>query len=126
MVRSCIKHQPDICEYIVAFIGDPISLHLNDQRRSSEHLFRDHITSSSVDRNNNSLGLFNIIYQYFGTVGHHLLLRVPGVLDRRRGVGHVGSHTTNTTTQWRGLENIDQLDPLLWEIQARPIGFMQW
>jgi hypothetical protein len=56
----------------------------------------------------------------------HLLLRVPGVLDRRRGVGRVGSHTTSATAQWRGLEHLDQLDPLPWEIWARPIGFMQW
>jgi hypothetical protein len=28
----------------------------------------------------------------------HILLRVPGVLDRRRGVGCVGSHTTSATS----------------------------
>jgi hypothetical protein len=47
---------------------------------------------------------------------------------RRRNEGvvtHVGSHTTSATAQWRGLEHLDQLDPLSWEIWARPIGFMQ-
>jgi hypothetical protein len=44
-------------------------------------------------------------------VGRQLLLRVPGVLDRRKGVGHVGSHITSVTAQWRGLEHLDQLGP---------------
>jgi hypothetical protein len=86
---------------------------------------KDHKTSSVVDRNNNSLGLFSRKYQDSRSVGRQLLLRVPGVLDRRKGVGHLGSHITNVTAQWRGLEHLDQPDPLLWEIWENPIRFMQ-
>jgi hypothetical protein len=44
-------------------------------------------------------------------VGHHLLLQIPGLLGRRRGVGRVRSHTTSVTTLWRGLEHLDQPEP---------------
>jgi hypothetical protein len=46
-------------------------------------------------------------------VGHHLLLRVPGLLGRRRGVGCVGSHTTSATALWRGQEHPDQSGPII-------------
>jgi hypothetical protein len=59
------------------------------------------------------------------SVGIRLLLQVPGLLDRRRGVGRVGSHTTSATVLWRGPGHLDQPDPLPWEIWARPIGYMQ-
>jgi hypothetical protein len=126
LVCNNIRHQPDIHQDIMASRGDPLSLHLDDQCLSSGHLIGDHNINNNVDRNNNSLGLFSRTNQDSRPVGRHLLLQVPGVLDRRRGVGHVGSHTTSATTQWRGLEHLDQPDPLPWEIWARPIGFMQW
>jgi hypothetical protein len=97
LVHSSIRHQPDIRQDIVASRGDPLSLHLDDRRLSSGHLIGDHNINNNVDRNNNSLGLFSRTDQDSRPVGHHLLLRVPGVLDRRRGVGRVGSHTTSTT-----------------------------
>jgi hypothetical protein len=81
-------------------------------------------TSTVTSTNNNSLGLFSRTDQDSRPVGHHLLLRVPGLLGQRRGVGHVGSHTTSATALWRGPEHPDQPDPLPWEIWARPIGFM--
>jgi hypothetical protein len=126
LVHNNIRHQLDIRQDIVASREDPLSLHLGDQCLSSGLLTGDHNISNNVDHNNNSLGLFNRTDQDSRPVGHQLLLRVPGVLDRRRGVGHVGSHTTSATAQWRGLEHLDQPDPLPWEIWARPIGFMQW
>jgi hypothetical protein len=88
-------------------------------------LTEDHNTSNNVDRNNNSLGMFSRTDQGSRPVGRQLLLQVPGVLDRRKGVGHVESHITSMTAQLRGPEHLDQSDPLPWEIWARPIGFMQ-
>jgi hypothetical protein len=44
-----------------------------------------------------SLGMFNRTDQDFRLVGQQLLLRGPGVLDRRPDVGHVESHITNET-----------------------------
>jgi hypothetical protein len=82
--------------------------------------------SRSVAHNNSSLGLFSRKDQGFRSVGCHLLLRVPGLLGRRRGVGCVGRHTTSATILWRGPEHPDQPDPLPWEIWARPIRFVQW
>ena len=123
--RRDIRHQRDIRRFIVASRGDPRSLHLDDRRLSSGHLIEDHSTSSSVARSSSSLGLFSRTDQDFRPVASPLLLRVPGLLGRRRGVGHVGSHTTSVTTLWRGLEHLDQLDPLPWEIWTRPIGSMQ-
>jgi hypothetical protein len=82
-------------------------------------------TSSSVARSSSSLGLFSRTDQGFRPVGRCLLLRVPGLLGQRRGVGRVGSHTTSATVLWRGPGRLDQPDPLPWEIWARPIGFMQ-
>jgi hypothetical protein len=121
-----IRHQRDIRRDIVASRGDPLSLHPDDRRLSSGHLIGDHNISSNVARSSNSLGLFSRTDQGSRPVGHHLLLRVPGLLGRRRGVGRVGSHTTSVTVLWRGPECPDQPDPLQWEIWARPIGFMQW
>jgi hypothetical protein len=126
LVRSSIRHQLDIHQDIVASREDPLSLHLDDQRLSSRLLTEDHNINNNVDRSNNNLGLFSRTDQGSRLVGRQLLLRVPGVLDRRKGVGHVGSHITSVTTQWRGLEHLDQPDPLPWEIWARPIRFMQW
>jgi hypothetical protein len=97
----------------------------DDRHLSSGHLIEDHSTSSSVARSSSSLGLFSRTDQGSRPVGSHLLLRVPGLLGRRRGVGRVGSHTTSATVLWRGPEHPDQPDPLQWEIWARPIGFMQ-
>jgi hypothetical protein len=59
----------------------------------------------------NSLGLFSRTDQGSRLVGRHLLLRVPGLLGRRRGVGRVGSHTTSATVLWRGPEHLDQPGP---------------
>jgi hypothetical protein len=53
-----------------------------------------------------------------------LLLQIPVLLDRRKCVGRVGSHTTSMIARWRGLDCPDQPDPLPWEIWARPIEFM--
>jgi hypothetical protein len=82
-----IRHQRDICQNIVASIGDPLSLHPDDRRLSSRHLIGDHIFSNNVTHNNISLGLFSRTDQGSRLVGHHLLLQVPdywaeeGVLD---------------------------------------------
>jgi hypothetical protein len=124
--HSSTRHQRDIRQDIVASRGDPLSLHPDDRHLNSGHLIRDHSISSSVARNSSSLGLFSRTDQGSRLVGRHLLLRVPGLLGRRRGVGRVGSHTTSVTILWRGPEHPDQQDPLPWEIWARPIGFMQW
>ena len=113
-----IRHQPDIHHDIVASRGDPLSLYLSDQCLSRGHLIGDHCI-------NNSLGLFNRTNQDSRSVGCHLLLWVPRVLDQRRGVGRVESHTANVTTQWKGLECPNLPDPIPWEIWARPIRFMQ-
>jgi hypothetical protein len=120
-----IRHQRDIRRDIVASRGDPPSLHLDDHCLISDHLIGDHNISSSVACNNNRLGMFSRTDKGSRLMGHHLLLRVPGLLGRRRGVGCVGSHTTSVTVLWRGPECLDQPDPLQWEIWARPIGFMQ-
>jgi hypothetical protein len=104
--------------------GDPRSLRLDDRRLSSGRLTEDHSSSSSVVRSS-SLDLFSRTGQGFRPVGHLLLLRAPGLLGRRRGVGRVGSHTTSAIVLWRGPERPDQPDQLQWEIWARPIGFMQ-
>jgi hypothetical protein len=125
LVRRSIRHQRDIRWDTVASRGDPLLLHPDDRRLSSGHLIKDHSTSSSVARSSSSLGLFSRTDQGFRPVDNHLLLEVPGLLGRRRGVGHVGSHTTSATVLWRGLGHPDQSDPLPWEIWARPIGFMQ-
>jgi hypothetical protein len=125
LVHHSTRHQRDIRQDIVASRGDPLSLHLGDRRLSSEHLFGDHSTSSSVARRSSSLGLFRRTDLDSRTVGRHLLLRVPGLLGRRRGVGRVGSHTTSATVLWRGPERPDQPGPIQWEIWARPIRFMQ-
>jgi hypothetical protein len=122
--RRDIRHQRDIHRDIVASRGDPRSLHLDDRRLSSGHLIKDHSTSSSVARSSSSLGLFSRTDQGFRPVASPLLLRVPGLLGRRRGTGRVGSRTTSATVLWRGPERLDQPDPLPWEIWARPIGFM--
>jgi hypothetical protein len=105
LVHSSIKHQPDLRQDIMASRGDPLSLHLGDQCLSSGHLIGDHNINSSVDHSSSSLGLFSRTDQDSRLVGRHLLLRVPGLLGRRRGVGHVGSHTTSVTALWRGLEH---------------------
>ena len=126
LVHRNIRHQRDIRWDIVASRGDPLLLHPDDRRLSSEHLIEDHSTSSSVARRSSSLGLFNRTDLDSRPVGRHLLLRVPGLLGRRRGVGHVGSHTTSETVLWRGPGHPNQPDLLQWEIWARPIGFMQW
>jgi hypothetical protein len=123
--HSSTRHQRDIRWDIVASRGDPFSPHPDDRHLSSGHLTGDHSIGSNVAHNNNSLALFNITDQGSRPVGRHLLLRVPGLLGRRRGVGCVGSHTTNATVLWRGPERPDQQDPLPWEIWARPIGFTQ-
>jgi hypothetical protein len=86
--------------------------------------YRGPSSSSSVARSS-SLDLFSRTDQGFRPVGSHLLLRAPGLLGRRRGVGRVGSHTTSAIVLWRGPERPDQSDLLQWEIWARPIGFMQ-
>jgi hypothetical protein len=123
--HSSTRHQRDIRRDIMASRGDPLSLHPDDRRLSSRHLIGDHSISSSTARSSSSLGLFSRTDQGSRPVGHHLLLQVPGLLGRRRGVGRVGSHTTSVTILWRGPEHPDQQDPLPWEIWARPIGFMQ-
>ena len=123
--RRSTRHQRDLCWDITASRGDPLSLHLDDRRLSSGHLIEDRNISSSVALNNNSLGLFNRTEQGSRPVGRHLLLRVPRLLGRRRGVGRVGSHTTSATVLWRGPRCPDQPDLLPWEIWARPIGFMR-
>jgi hypothetical protein len=110
--RRDIRHQRDIRRFIVASRGDPRSLHLGDRRLSSGHLIEDHSTSSSVARSSSSLGLFSRTDQDFRPVASPLLLRVPGLLGRRRGVGRVGSRTTSATVLWRGPERPDQPDPL--------------
>jgi hypothetical protein len=115
------RRAPDIA----ASRGDPRSLHLDSRRLSSGPLIEDHSTSSSIARSSSSLGLFSRTDQGFRPVGSHLLLWVPGLLGRRRGVGCVGSHTTSAIVLWRGPERPDQPDPLPWEMWARPIGFMQ-
>jgi hypothetical protein len=125
LVHRSIRHRRDIRRDIVASRGDPRSLHLDDRHLSSGHLTEDHSSSSSVARSSSSLGLFSRTDQVSRPVGRHLLLRVPGLLGRRRGVGRVGSHTTSAIVLWRGPECPDQPDLLQWEIWARPIGFMQ-
>jgi hypothetical protein len=125
LVHENIRHQLDIQQNIVDSREHPISLHLGDQCLSSRLLTEDHITNNNVDRKNNSLGLSSRTDQGSRPVGRQLLLQVPRVLDRRKGVGHVGNHITNATAQWRGPEHLDQSDPLPWDIWARPIGFMQ-
>jgi hypothetical protein len=125
LVRRSSRHQRDIRRGIVASRGDPLLLHHDDRRLSSGHLTEDHSSSNNVARSSSSLGLFSRTDQGFRPVGSHLLLRVPGLLGRRRGVGRVGSHTTSVIVLWRGPEHPDQLDPLQWEIWARPIGFTQ-
>jgi hypothetical protein len=125
LVRHSSKHQRETRRGIMASRGDPLLLHHDDLRLSSRHLTKDHSSSSSVARNNSHLGLFNRTDQVSKPVGRHLLLRVPGLLGRRRGVGRVGSHTTSATVLWRGPGHLDQLDLLQWEIWARPIRFMQ-
>jgi hypothetical protein len=125
LVRRSSRHQRDTHRGIVASRGDPLLLHHDDRHLSSGHLTEDHSSSISVARSSSSLGLFSRTDQVSRPVGRHLLLRVPGLLGRRRGVGHVGSHTTNATVLWRGPGRPDQLDLLQWEIWARPIGFMQ-
>jgi hypothetical protein len=107
-----IRHQRDIRRFIEASRGDPRSLHLDDRRLSSGHLIEDHSTSSSVVRSSSSLGLFSRTDQDFRPVASPLLLRVPGLLGRRRGAGRVGSRTTSATVLWRGPERPDQPDPL--------------
>jgi hypothetical protein len=125
LVRSSIRHQPYIHPDIVASKEDPLSLHLDDRHLSSRHLIRDHSINNSIDCNNSGLVMFSRIDQDSRSVGHHLLLWVPVLLDQRRGLGSVRSHTTSAIAMWRGLEHPDHPDPLLWEIWARPIGFMQ-
>ena len=110
--RRDIRHQRDIRRFIVASRGDPHSLHLGDRRLSSGHLIEDHSTSGSVAHSTSSLGLFSRTDQDFRPVASPLLLRVPGLLDRRRGAGRVGSRITSATVLWRGLERPDQPDPL--------------
>jgi hypothetical protein len=122
--HSSTRHQRDIRRDIVASRGDPISPCPDDHRLSRGYLIREHSISSSVTCSSSSLGLFSRTDQISRPVGHHLLLRVPGLLGQRRGVGRVGSHTTSATVLWRGPECLDQSDPLQWEIWARPIGFM--
>jgi hypothetical protein len=123
--HSSTRHQRDIHLDIVASRGDPLSLHLDDCHLSSGHLIRDHSTSSSIARSSSRLGLFSKTDQGSRPVGRPLLLWVPGLLGRRKGVGCVGSHTTSLTVLWRGPERLDQSDPPQWEIWARPIRFMQ-
>jgi hypothetical protein len=125
LVHRYIRHQRDIRRDVVASREDPLSLHPDDHRLSSGNLIGDHISSSSVAHSSTSLGLFSGTDLGSRSVGRHLLLRVPGLLGRRRGVGRVGNHTTSVTVLWRGLECPDQPDPLPWEIWARPIGFMR-
>jgi hypothetical protein len=120
-----IKHQLDIHQDIVASREDPLSLHLGGQRFSSGLLTKDHNTSSNVDRSNNSLSMFSRTNQGSRSLGRQLLLQVPRVMERRKGVRNVGSHITNVIAQWRGSEHLDHSDPLPWEIWARPIRFMQ-
>jgi hypothetical protein len=124
--HSNTRHQRDIFQDIMASRGDPLSLHPDDHCLSSGHLIGDHCIRSSVTCSSNSLGLFSRTDQGSRLVGRHLLLRVPGLLGQRRSVGCVGSHTTSATVLWRGPEHSNQLDPLQWEIWARPIKFMQW
>jgi hypothetical protein len=125
LAHHSIRHQRGIRRDIVSSREDPLSLHPDDRRLSSGHLIGDHSTSSSVARRNNSLVLFSRTDLGSRSVGRHLLLRVPGLLGRRRGVGRVGSHTTSATVLWRGPERLDLSDPLQWEMWARPIRFMQ-
>jgi hypothetical protein len=125
LIHRNIRHQRDIRRDIVVSREDPLSLHPDDRRLSSGHLIGDHSISSNVVRSSSSLGLFSRTDLGSRPVGRHLLLRVPGLLGRRRGVGRVGSHTTSATIMWRGPECQDQSDPLPWEIWARPIGFMR-
>jgi hypothetical protein len=119
------RHQRDMLWDIVASKGDPLPLHPSEPHLNSGHLIGDHNISSNVAHNNSNLGLFSRTDQGSRPVGCHLLLQVPGLLSRRRGVGHVGSHTTSKTVLWRGPEHPDQPDPLQWDIWARPIRFMQ-
>jgi hypothetical protein len=125
LVCSSIRHQLDIHQDTMASKEDPLSLHLGDQCLSSKILTVDHSTNNNVDRCSSSLGLFSRTDQGSMPVGLRLILWVPGVLDRRKGVGHVGNHITSVTAQWRGPEDLDQPDPLPWEIWARPLRFLQ-
>jgi hypothetical protein len=98
LAHSSIKHKLDRHQDIVASREDPLSIHLGNQHLSSRLLTMDQSFNSNVNQSNNSLGLFSRADQDSRSVGRQLLLRVPGVLDRRRGVGHVGSHTTSVTS----------------------------
>jgi hypothetical protein len=124
LVRRSSRRQRDVRRDIVVSRGGPRSLRLDDRRLSSGRLTEDHSSSSSIARRS-SLDLFSRTDQGFRSAGHLLLLRAPGLLGRRRGVGRVGSHTTSAIVLWRGPERPDQPDQLQWEIWARPIGFTQ-
>jgi hypothetical protein len=91
--------------------GDPLSLHLSDQHLSNKLLTGDHNINNNIDHNKNSLGLFSRTNLDSRPVGCQLLLRVLGVLNRRRGVGQVGSHTTSMTAQWKGIEHYGSVGP---------------
>jgi hypothetical protein len=112
----------------ISWLPERIQFHYTSTTATSAvgTLSRDHNISSSVARSSSSLGLFSRTDLSSRPMGRHLLLRVPGLLGQRRGVGRVGSHTTSTTVLCRGPECLDQPDPLPWEIWARPIGFMWW
>jgi hypothetical protein len=116
MVRSNIRHQLEIYQDIMEPKEDPLSLHLDNQRLSNRLLTKDHNTNNSVDSNNIILGLFSRTNKGSRPVGRQLLLQVPGVLDQRKGVGHVENHITSVTVQLRGPEHMDKPDPLPWEI----------
>jgi hypothetical protein len=125
LVRRSSRRQGDVRRDIMVSIGDPRSLRLDDRRLGSGDPTEDHSSSSNVARNSSS-DMFSRTNQGFRPVGRLLLLRAPGLLGRRRDVGHVGSHTTSVIVLWRGPERLDQPDLLQWEIWARPIGFMLW
>jgi hypothetical protein len=99
LVHNNIRHQLDIHQGIEVLREDPRSRHHDDRCLSSGLPTEDHNTNNNVIHSNNSLGLFNRTDQGFRLVGQQLLLRGPGVLDRRPDVGHVESHITSMTVQ---------------------------
>jgi hypothetical protein len=122
--HSSTRHQRDIRG--ISWLPEGIHFHYTPMTDASAvDTLSGTTTSATTSPAASSLGLFSRTDQGSRPVGHHLLLRVPGLLGRRRGVGHVGSHTTSATVLWRGPERPDQPDPLPWEIWARPIRFMQ-
>jgi hypothetical protein len=68
---------------------------------SAEDSLQRTTTSTTTSPTTTVLGLFSRTDQDLRLVGQQLLLRGPGVLDRRPDVGHVESHITSETVQLR-------------------------